>query len=55
MSRRLALVILVASLCTPAIAAQKEPGAVARILAIESTTPLRVALKINVGHGHGSA
>ncbi len=35
--------------CAPVAAAQQDPAAVARILAVESTAPLRVTLKVDVG------
>lgn len=51
MSRYLALAILAASYVhIPALPAQEGPGAVARILSIESTSPLRVTLKVDVGY-----
>jgi hypothetical protein len=41
--------VLVSLIYVPASTAQQDPAAVARILAVESTTPLRVTLKVDVG------
>ena len=51
MSRLLMSVAVLASfLWVHAVSAQKDPGAVARILSVQSSAPLSVTLKVDVGH-----
>ncbi len=45
-----ATVVLASLLCVPTLSAQKDPGAVARILSVQSTSPLVVTLKVDVGY-----
>jgi hypothetical protein len=51
MSRLAASACVLASLLwVPALSAQKDPGAVARILSVQSASPLLVTLKVDVGY-----
>lgn len=42
--------VLASVLCVQTLSAQKDPGAVARILSVQSTAPLVVTLKMDVGY-----
>jgi len=51
MSRCVFSAVLSVSLAYASVAAaQQDPGAVARILLVESTAPLRVTLKVEAGY-----
>jgi hypothetical protein len=46
----LSLIVLGVLVGAPTLRAQEDPGAVARIVRVESTAPLRVTLKVDIGY-----